>query len=148
MMYKKLIGLGLILVCSSCWSAEMVHTFVNPDFGGSSFNGAPLLATATAQHSFQPKTTTTTPGYVTPVPKTAAETFQANLNNQILNKLSQVILNKAFPYTGVGAMQTLPTGTSTMGDYTVVNDVANNTVSVTNTLTGELLVTLDLSTLQ
>ena len=144
----KILTLAILVVgCPLSFAGELVHAFVNPDFGGSAFNGPPLLANATAQNSFQPKTTATT-GYVAPVPKTAAETFQTNLNNQILNKLSQVILNKAFPYTGVGATQTLPAGTSTMGDYTVLNDVANNSVTVTNTLTGELLVTLDLNTLK
>jgi hypothetical protein len=146
-MRRSLTLAALVLGCPFSFAGELVHTFVNPDFGGSAFNGAPLLATATAQNSFQPKSTATA-GYVAPVPPTAAQTFQTNLNNQILNKLSQVILNKAFPYTGVGATQTLPAGTSTMGNYTVTNDVASNTVSVTNTLTGELLVTLDLSTLQ
>ena len=147
-MYKIVTLAVLLTGCHLSYAGELVHEFVNPDFGGSAFNGPPLLANATAQNSFEPKKSTATPGYVPPVPKTAAETFQANLNNQILNKLSQVILNKAFPYTGVGATQTLPAGTSTMGDYTVLNDAANNTVSVTNTLTGELLVTLDLNTLK
>ena len=147
-MYKIVTLAVLIVGCPLSFAGELVHEFVNPDFGGSAFNGPPLLANATAQNSFEPKKSTATTGYVPPVPKTVAETFQTNLNNQILNRLSQVILNKAFPYTGVGATQTLTAGTSEIGDYTVVNDIANNSVTVTNTLTGELLVTLDLNTLK
>ncbi len=147
-MHKKLTLAVLVVACPLSFAGELVHTFVNPDFGGSPFNGAPLLANATAQNSFEPKKSTSVTGYVPPVPKTAAQTFQTNLNNQILNKLSQLILNKAFPGTGTGSTQTLPVGTSKMGDYTVMNDVTNNSVTVTNTLTGELLVTLDLNTLQ
>jgi curli production assembly/transport component CsgF len=144
-MYKKLTLAALIIGCPLSYAGELVHEFVNPDFGGSAFNGAPLLANASAQNSFQPKSTGTT-GYVAPVPKTAAETFQANLNSQILNKLSQVILNKAFP--GTGTNQTLPVGTSTMGNYTINNDTANNSITVTDSTTGTVLVTLDLNTLQ
>ena len=46
------------------------------------------------------------------------------------------------------ADQTLPVGTSTMGNYTINNDTANNSITVTDSTTGTVLVTLDLNTLQ
>lgn len=142
-MYQKSMLSVLVLCCPLSQAGELVHGFVNPNFGGSPFNGAPLLANATAQNSFQPKSTAS----AALIPKTAAQNFQTNLNNQIQSKLSQLILNKAFPTTGNGTTQALPDGTSTLGDYTVNNDAATNSIIVTNTLTGELLVTLDLGTL-
>ena len=141
-MYKNLIFSLCILCGSQSFAGELTHGFVNPDFGGSPLNGTPLLANANAQNSF---TVSGSTGYVPPTPLTAAQTFKNNLNSQILNKLSQVILNTAFP--GTGANQSIPAGTTIMGDYTVTNDVANNSITVSNTLTGEVLVNLDLNSL-
>lgn len=138
-MYKKLTLALLLLYFPKVFCGEMVHNFVNPDFGGSPFNGAHLLANATAQNNFQAQSSAGT------TQKTPAQLFQATLNNQILSKLSQLILNQAFP--GTGSNQSLPSGTSIMGDYTITNDVISKSITVSDTLTGTILVTLDLNNL-
>ena len=142
-MFKKLTLILAVFYCTQSFAGELTHNFVNPDFGGNPLNGAPLLNNANAQNSFTASSGSS--GYVPPTPLTAAQTFKNNLNSQILNKLSQVILNTAFP--GTGANQSIPAGTTIMGDYTVTNDVANNSITVSNTLTGEVLVNLDLNSL-
>jgi hypothetical protein len=45
MQIKKVMVLSLMLGTSFVVnSAELVHKFVNPNFGGSAFNGGPLLS--------------------------------------------------------------------------------------------------------
>lgn len=156
-MLKKIPYLVLLLICQSTMAGEFTYTPINPSFGGSPLNGSFLLSTATAQNDYQAKTAANgtaangsaaaAAAAATPVPLTAAQkqdqAFKDGLNRQVLSRLQQIIVNKAFGTTGTDA--SLADGVTTVGDYSVINDTSNNSISVTNTLTGDVLVTIDLS---
>jgi curli production assembly/transport component CsgF len=142
-MLKKIPCLVLLLMCQSTVAGELSYTPINPSFGGSPLNGAFLLSTATAQNNYKAKTPPTDP------PLTDAQkqdkAFKDGLNRQVLSRLQKIILTKAFPTTGTDTEPSLAEGVTTVGDYTVSNNTTTNTISITNTLTGDVLVNIDLS---
>jgi curli production assembly/transport component CsgF len=151
-MSKKITYFCLLLVCQYSFASELVYTPVNPNFGGSPLNGAALLSAASAQNSYQAKSASSTAtasssSSTTSTALTAQQkldqAFKDGLNRQILSRLQQIIVNKAFGTTGTDA--SLADGATTVGDYTITNDTINNTISVTSNLSGEVLVTIDLS---
>jgi curli production assembly/transport component CsgF len=142
-MYQKSILAVLVLCCPLGQAGELVHNFVNPDFGGSPFNGAPLLANATAQNSFQPKSTGAA-GYVAPIPKTAAQNAMASFDNQTLNKVIQLILDNSILGTGTTQLQT---GTNNIGNYTVSYDATTKYYTVIETATNVTLIHTSVQTI-
>ncbi len=127
---KKLIVPGLAtcacLVCSEVNSAELVHEFINPSFGGSAYNGSYLLAIAESQNGHKAKTT------ATDTEETDELTdFYKNVQSQILYRLSREIVDAAFGEEG------LEGGTYDMGGYQV---------TISESLTGIEMTILDPST--
>jgi curli production assembly/transport component CsgF len=140
-MNTSILGLTCAFIGSALSSgitaAELTHTFVNPDFGGSPLNGSYLLSNASAQnnHTAKPKTTPTTASTnaATAVAKqTDAERFQQLVNNLVLSTLAGRVVEQSLGESGVPESGTINTGVNTITIQAVeggtqVTIVDNNT---------------------
>lgn len=109
-------------------ATELVFNFVNPSFGGSSFNGSWLLAQAQAQNKHVEKREPFTMPTRDPI-----QDFEDSLNRQILYQMSRKIMDAAFGEEG------LDPGQYVVGDYTIdvmVDAISGIKVTITDTVTG------------
>lgn len=74
---------------------DLVYKPRNPAFGGDTFNYQWLLSSAEAQNKFKEDSSA---GYVQ---KTQLELFKDNLNNQLLNQISNSLFQKQFGSNGI-----------------------------------------------
>ena len=74
---------------------DLVYKPINPSFGGDTFNYQWLLSSADAQNDFKEKPTT---GFEQ---KTQLQLFKENLNNQLLNQVSNSLFQKQFGTGGI-----------------------------------------------
>ena len=133
--------LSAILPLSST-GAEMVHGYVNPDFGGSPLNGAYLLSNAGAQNTFTAPQSKVSPASVassgnTSTTLTTGQAFAQKLDTLYLNTLANNLVNNALgsasgtttPTSGTG------TGTNTASSVGTIKtfDTGINTVTVDTT---------------
>ena len=123
-----LIAGGLVagwLVASVGFAGELTYQPVNPNFGGSAFNAAPLMNNANAQDD-----------HVDPnrVVRTA-QTFADRVDRLVLGQISRGLLDSILdPVTGDLLAGTINTGISTI----VITDLGTQLeVTVTNNATGE-----------
>ncbi len=98
-----------LFVCSSAFAQQLVYTPINPNFGGSSFNGAWLMAEAQAEKHF----TASSSSAYNPYSNNPLDNFQSSLNSAILSQLSQKIISQVF---GENALQE---GHYEFGNYVV-----------------------------
>lgn len=121
-----------LLICvfiSSCgfiYGQDLVYKPINPAFGGDTFNYQWLLSAADAQNDYKEETD----GYEQP---TDLERFKSNLNNQLLNKISNSLFDDQFGDGGIDD------GTYTFGTLSVDVYQSNlgTVVDVLDTDTGE-----------
>lgn len=90
----------LILFCMFClcWNANaqaLIYKPMNPNFGGDTFNYQMLLSSADAQNDFKEDTSS---AFKQP---TQLERFKENLNNQLLNKISNSLFEDQFGSNGI-----------------------------------------------
>ena len=107
---------------------DIVYTPVNPSFGGNPFNSAHLLGVANAQNNFKdPKAASS---------GSQADIFARQLQSRLLSALSSQIVDAIF---GDNPQQS---GTIRFGDQTIefVRSLDSVTLTITNTLTGEVTV--------
>ena len=77
---------------SRSFAQQFVYTPINPNFGGSYFNGSWMLAEAQAENNkTAPSSSSTYNPYSNPL-----QNFQQSLDQQILSQLSQKIVSSAF----------------------------------------------------
>jgi curli production assembly/transport component CsgF len=113
------IYLGLVVVFSPPVAAtEMVHRFVDPNFGGNPLNGNFLMTQASGQDNNKESV---------PPEKTELQLFTENFQSSILNGLADVAAGNL-----IGADGNLtPNSTIRVGNFSVsVSDVINGGVSV------------------
>ena len=115
----------------SCLGGELKHGFVNPNFGGPSFNAAPLLSNAQSQN---PHTAPVKPRSQ----RSVAEDFQRRLERQVLSRLSRQLVNQAFGEDGNIQEGSIETGVSSI-QVTETDGGATN-IEITNNETGEVTV--------
>jgi curli production assembly/transport component CsgF len=104
---------------------DLVYKPINPAFGGDTFNYQWLLNSAEAQNKFKEADTGSN--------ETALQLFKNNLNNQLLNQVSNSIFQKQFGDAGI-----VP-GSYTFGSLSV-NIYPSNlglVVDILDTDTGE-----------
>lgn len=117
----------LCIFTGSAGASPLVYQPVNPSFGGSPLNASGLLNEAQAQNN-----------YTAPLRKLSTAdrlaTFQQNLQNAILSRVSSTVLS-----TIVGVDGGLVPGTVTTQDYiiTVVDNGGLVTVTTTDRTTGQ-----------
>ena len=88
-----IILLLIVLMGNKSLAQQFVYTPINPNFGGSSFNGAWMLAEAQAENG---KTAQSSASAYNPYGTNALQNFQQSLNQQVLSQLSQKIITSAF----------------------------------------------------
>lgn len=74
---------------------DLVYKPINPAFGGDTFNYQWLLSSAEAQNNFKEDSSS---GYAN---KTQLELFKDNLNNQLLNQVSNSLFQEQFGNNGI-----------------------------------------------
>jgi len=74
---------------------DLVYKPINPAFGGDTFNYQWLLSSAEAQNNFKEDSSS---GYTN---KTQLELFKDNLNNQLLNQVSNSLFQEQFGNNGI-----------------------------------------------
>jgi curli production assembly/transport component CsgF len=118
-------ALALALTASEALATELTHHMVNPAFGGNPLNGSWMLSNAQAQDNNKDPSTTSS--------SSSLDNMTSSLNSTILSILSQRIASKLLGDSG------LPTGTTTVGDYTinVQDNITKLSVTVTQTSTGQ-----------
>lgn len=84
--------LGLFLDVNA---QALVYKPMNPNFGGDTFGYQQLLSSADAQNDFKEDSTS---GFKQP---TQLERFKENLNNQLLNKISNSLFEDQFGSNGI-----------------------------------------------
>lgn len=106
---------------------DLVYKPKNPNFGGDTFNYQWLLSSADAQNDFKEDTTS---AFKQP---TTLERFKENLNNQLLNKISNELINDQFGENGISE------GTYVFGTLSVEIFPSNEglVVDILDTDTGE-----------
>ena len=106
-------------------ATELIYTPVNPSFGGSPFNGAWLLQSATLQNKFKEERPVR-------VPKTALERFTEQLEYSVFSRMANRIVNAAF------GEDTLQPGEYIFGNYnmSVTTDASGITTVITEISTG------------
>ncbi len=116
--------LGFVYV-SPLEASELQHQFINPNFGGSSFNAQPLLNSAVLQNDFEGSQEDEA---------SALEDFQDRLDRAILNRLSREIVDKAF-----GEDSDLTAGTFSTGNFEIEikEGVDGVTIGVVDAVTGD-----------
>ena len=93
---KIVILLVCLLVNSLASNAQdLVYKPINPAFGGDTFNYQWLLSSAEAQNKFKEDTS------VGLEQQTELERFKENLNNQLLNQVSNSLFQKQFGDKGI-----------------------------------------------
>jgi curli production assembly/transport component CsgF len=100
---------------------QLVYTPINPNFGGSSFNGAWLMAEATAEKHF----TASSSSSYNPYSNNPLDNFQSSLNSAILSQLSQKIISQVF---GENALNK---GHYQFGNYVVDINPGNDGIHIT-----------------
>ena len=123
-------ALMLLLFAYNATATQLVWTPINPSFGGNPFNGAWLMNSAQAQNKLK-EPYDASRWYRDPL-----ETFQQDLNRQILNRLSRKILDGAF------GEEALEPGHYDTGTYTidVTAGMDGIVVIITDTTTGEEII--------
>lgn len=93
---KRVILLACLLVNSLVSNAQdLVYKPINPAFGGDTFNYQWLLSSAEAQNKFKEDTD------LGLEQQTELERFKENLNNQLLNQVSNSLFQKQFGDKGI-----------------------------------------------
>ena len=90
----------LVLICMlgfffNANAQALVYKPMNPNFGGDTFGYQMLLSSADAQNDFKEDSTS---GFKQP---TQLERFKENLNNQLLNKISNSLFEDQFGSNGI-----------------------------------------------
>jgi len=126
---------GLILLGAGCFleasAQQLVYRPINPAFGGDTFNYSWLLSSAQAQDStVDPSTSTTSSSFQR---ATSIETFQQQLNSQLLSQLSRNLVTSQFGEEG------LDDGTYNIGslEVDVITTLDGVTISILDSNTGE-----------
>ncbi len=117
--------IGVLFLLDAAFATELVYVPVNPSFGGNPANGQWLMNSASAQNKFKDTSTATQQ-------KSPFQSFEDNLNRELLSRLAQKIVDMAF---GEGGLQP---GTYLIGGYTIDVGTDSNgiTVVITDPATG------------
>ncbi|MFZ4762721.1 MAG: curli assembly protein CsgF [Alphaproteobacteria bacterium] len=114
------------LSVASAQAGDLVYTPVNPNFGGSSFNGAPLLESANAQNGFKTRQSRAST-QIDPL-KDFTRTLTARLLSNLSSDISDAIFGKDAKNSG-----TFVVGTTTISFY---REGTNVNLTISDSATG------------
>ena len=127
-MKNIIITLALFLFSVTMMNAQdFKYKAKNPAFGGATFNYSWLLSQAQAQNDFSEDPNSD------PFNRDPLETFQNDLNRQILRQLSNALTSQLFGEDG-----TLNEGTFFIGDFQIeiINGAGGINIGILNTITN------------
>ena len=114
-----------LLCCAAAQASELVYTPVNPSFGGSPFNGAPLLNSAQATNKHQDPHAVGATSFFDLSP---LQQFHQNLERSILNQLSSSAT------TGIIVGGRIVPGSVETGNFRIViTDVGGGLLQISTT---------------
>jgi len=126
-LFRISVFMGIIFLCSGALKAQdLTFEFINPAFGGNTFNYQWLLSSADAQNTFEE------PSDLLDLESDPLQEFADDLNRQILNQLSRQLISDQF---GEGGLQE---GNYLIGSYEISVTSGSNgiTVSIVDLDTG------------
>jgi curli production assembly/transport component CsgF len=126
-LFKTTFVLGIMLLfAGSLKGQDLVFEFINPAFGGNTFNYQWLLSSADAQNTFEEPTD------LLDLESDPLQEFADDLNRQILNQLSRQLISDQFGEEG------LQEGNYLIGSYeiSVTSGTDGITVSIVDLDTG------------
>lgn len=126
-LFRISVFMGIIFLCSGALKAQdLTFEFINPAFGGNTFNYQWLLSSADAQNTFEEPTD------LLDLESDPLQEFADDLNRQILNQLSRQLISDQF---GEGGLQE---GNYLIGSYEISVTSGTNgiTVSIVDLDTG------------
>jgi len=125
----NLAALALVVMISFAEAQQLTYQPQNPNFGGNSFNAAPLLNAATAQSGFSRPSVTG---------RDSIQEFKERLDRSILSRLARDIQTNGFLDANGNLQNTsIDTGINTVTvDTTSV--VGATIIQITNNATGEV----------
>jgi|APDOM4702015248_1054824.scaffolds.fasta_scaffold16872_2 curli production assembly/transport component CsgF len=116
----KLLVFGIAcLLFSNAYAQDFTFTFTNPSFGGNAMNGSYLLQSAQAQSEYKEKIDLSSEN-------SQLEDFATNLNNQILYRLADAIVQQQF-----GLNSSVKDGDYQVGKYKINIGRGSNGVNIT-----------------
>ena len=120
-----LFGVLFLMSGRSANATELIYTPVNPSFGGSPFNGAWLLQSATLQNKFKEP-------HLIREPKSSLERFTEQLEYRVFHQIADRIVKTAF------GEDTLQPGEYIFGNYqlSVTTDAYGITTVITEISTS------------
>lgn len=107
---RYVVLVAILLIAGNVSAQQLVFSFINPSFGGNSYNGSYLLSTAQAQNNMEGKDES---AYSDSYNTDALSDFKDNLNRQILSQLSRKIMTSVFGEDGIEE------GHYEVGDYQI-----------------------------
>jgi curli production assembly/transport component CsgF len=130
---KLVVVLGFGFASQLAGAGELVHGFVNPDFGGNPLNGSYLLSNASAQNTHKAdvsKTSTSSSslGSTSSSTPSSATQFSQQVNDMVVSSLAYRLVNQAFG----NSSGNLPTNSSI---NTGINTITVNATSSGTTVT-------------
>lgn len=116
MVMKKMILLLIMVFSLDVWAQDFVYQPINPAFGGNPNNYSWLLSSADAQKENDSQNGTSTSSLMAELnsQQDPMKTFTTNLNNRILNELTNRIVQEQF------GEFSLEQGTYKVGNYQIV----------------------------
>ena len=116
MVMKKMILLLIMVFSLDVWAQDFVYQPINPAFGGNPNNYSWLLSSADAQKENDSQNGTSTSSLLAELnsQQDPMKTFTTNLNNRILNELTNRIVREQF------GEFSLEQGTYKVGNYQIV----------------------------
>ena len=113
---KKMILLLIMVFSLDVWAQDFVYQPINPAFGGNPNNYSWLLSSADAQKENDSQNGTSTSSLLAELnsQQDPMKTFTTNLNNRILNELTNRIVQEQF------GEFSLEQGTYKVGNYQIV----------------------------
>jgi len=116
MVMKKMILLLIMVFSLDVWAQDFVYQPINPVFGGNPNNYSWLLSSADAQKENDSQNGTSTSSLLAELnsQQDPMKTFTTNLNNRILNELTNRIVQEQF------GEFSLEQGTYKVGNYQIV----------------------------
>lgn len=100
---------GLLLLPCVGSGQDLVFKFINPAFGGDTFNYQWLLSSAEAQNTFEEESSSLMSDYT----NDPLADFESSLNRQILSQLSRKLIDSQFGEDELGP------GTYVFGNYQI-----------------------------
>jgi hypothetical protein len=128
----------LFLLTDTALAGELVHSFINTDFGGNPLTSSYLLSNASAQNGHKAQvtptsTTSTSASSSTSTALTSGEVFAQQLDRLVINALANRLVDKAVNGGASIGVKTFNTG---LNQVTIDDTGTATQITITDNKTG------------